>query len=66
MNKKLLPYGMSKADFDNCKRIVSEISGKEDAEELVLNIARITYANGGDYKEETLLKFARAYIDINR
>lgn len=64
MNNDLLPYGMSLEEFDNCKRIVFEITRKEDVEELALKIANITYAKGGDYSTETLTEFAKSYIDM--
>ena len=61
-----LPYGANEDDFENIKKIVSEFTNNEkNLDESTLEIMNIVYSTGGDYSDETLLAYVKAYFEMN-
>ena len=61
-----LPYGANEDDFENIKKIVSEFTNNDkNLEESTLEIMNIVYSTGGDYSDETLLAYVKAYFEMN-
>ena len=62
-----LPYGANEDDFENIKKIVSEFTNNDkNLDESTLEIMNIVYSTGGDYSDETLLAYVKAYFEMNR
>ena len=61
-----LPYGANEDDFENIKKIVSEFTNNyKNLDESTLEIMNIVYSTGGDYSDETLLAYVKAYFEMN-
>lgn len=61
-----LPYGANEDDFENIKKIVSEFTNNDkNLDEATLEIMNIAYSTGGDYSDETLLAYVKAYFEMN-
>ena len=61
-----LPYGANEDDFENIKKIVSEFTNNDkNVDESTLEIMNIVYSTGGDYSDETLLAYVKAYFEMN-
>lgn len=61
-----LPYGSNEDDFENIKKIVSEFTNNDkNLDESTLEIMNIVYSTGGDYSDETLLAYVKAYFEMN-
>jgi hypothetical protein len=61
-----LPYGANEDDFENIKKIVSEFTNNDkNLDESTLEIMNIAYSTGGDYSDETLLAYVKAYFEMN-
>ena len=61
-----LPYGANEDDFENIKKIVSEFTNNDkNLDEVTLKIMNIAYSTGGDYSDETLLAYVKAYFEMN-
>ena len=61
-----LPYGANEDDFENIKKIVSEFTNNDkNLDESTLEIMNIVYSTGGDYSDETLLAYVKAYFEMN-
>ena len=61
-----LPYGANEDNFKKCKKIVSEFTNDDkNLDEVTLKIMNIAYSTGGDYSEETLLAYVKAYFEMN-
>ena len=61
-----LPYGANEDDFENIKKIVSEFTNNDkNLDESTLEIMNIVYSTGGDYLDETLLAYVKAYFEMN-
>lgn len=61
-----LPYGATKDDFEKCKKIVAKLtSDNKTSDEVILKIMNIAYSTGGNYLDETLCTYAKAYLAIN-
>ena len=61
-----LPYGANEDDFENIKKIVSEFTNDDkNLDEATLEIMNIAYSTGGDYSDETLLAYVKAYFEMN-
>ena len=61
-----LPYGANEDDFKKCKKIVSEFTNDDkNLDEATLEIMNIAYYTGGDYSDETLLAYVKAYFEMN-
>lgn len=61
-----LPYGANEDDFENIKKIVSEFTNNDkNLDEVTLEIMNIAYSTGGDYSDETLLAYVKAYFEMN-
>ena len=57
-----LPYGANEDDFENIKKIVSEFTNNDkNLDESTLEIMNIVYSTGGDYSDEILLEYVKAY-----
>ena len=60
------PYGANEDDFKKCKKIVSEFTNNDkNLDESTLEIMNIVYSTGGDYSDETLLAYVKAYFEMN-
>jgi hypothetical protein len=60
-----LPYGANEDDFENIKKIVSEFTNNDkNLDESTLEIMNIVYSTGGDYSDETLLAYVKAYFEM--
>ena len=58
-----LPYGANEDDFENIKKIVSEFTNNDkNLDESTLEIMNIVYSTGGDYSDETLLAYVKAFL----
>ena len=52
--------------FENIKKIVSEFTNNDkNLDESTLEIMNIVYSTGGDYSDETLLAYVKAYFEMN-
>ena len=61
-----LPYGANEDNFKKCKKIVSEFTNDDkNLDEVTLKIMNIVYSTGGDYSDETLLAYVKAYFEMN-
>jgi hypothetical protein len=61
-----LPYGANEDDFENIKKIVSEFTNNDkNLDESTLEIMNIVYSTGGDYSDETLLAYVKAYFEMD-
>ena len=61
-----LPYGANEDDFEKYKKIVSEFTNNDkNLDESTLEIMNIVYSTGGDYSDETLLAYVKAYFEMN-
>ena len=61
-----LPYGANEDDFENIKKIVSEFTNNDkNLDEVTLKIMNIAYSTGGDYSDEILLAYVKAYFEMN-
>ena len=61
-----LPYGANEDDFENIKKIVSEFTNNyKNLDESTLEIMNIVYSTGGDYSDEILLEYVKAYFEMN-
>lgn len=61
-----LPYGANEDDFENIKKIVSEFTNNDkNLDESTLEIMNIAYSTGGDYSDEILLAYVKAYFEMN-
>ena len=61
-----LPYGANEDDFENIKKIVSEFTNNDkNLDESTLEIMNIAYSTGGDYSDEILLAYVKAYFVMN-
>ena len=61
-----LPYGANEDDFENIKKIVSEFTNNDkNLDEATLEIMNIAYSSGGDYSDEILLAYVKAYFEMN-
>lgn len=61
-----LPYGANEDNFKKCKKIVSEFTNDDkNLDEVTLKIMNIAYSTGGDYSDETLLAYVKAYFEMN-
>ena len=61
-----LPYGANEDDFENIKKIVSEFTNNDkNLDESTLEIMNIVYSTGGDYSDETLVAYVKAYFEMN-
>ena len=61
-----LPYGANEDDFENIKKIVSEFTNNDkNLDEVTLKIMNIAYSTGGDYSDEILLAYVKAYCEMN-
>ena len=61
-----LPYGANEDNFKKCKKIVSEFTNDDkNLDEATLEIMNIAYSTGGDYSDETLLAYVKAYFVMN-
>lgn len=60
-----LPYGANEDDFENIKKIVSEFTNNyKNLDESTLEIMNIVYSTGGDYSDEILLEYVKAYFEM--
>lgn len=57
---------ISEDGFENCIKIISELTENQDVNELAFNLLNIVYAKGGDYSEKTLRAFAETYCRLFR
>ena len=58
-----LPYGANEDNFKKCKKIVSEFTNDDkNLDEATLEIMNIAYSSGGDYSDEILLEYVKAYF----
>jgi hypothetical protein len=58
-----LPYGANEDNFKKCKKIVSEFTNDDkNLDEATLEIMDIAYSSGGDYSDEILLEYVKAYF----
>lgn len=58
-----LPYGVNEDNFKKCKKIVSEFTNdNKNLDEVTLKIMNIAYSTGGDYSDEILLEYVKAYF----
>ena len=61
-----LPYGANEDDFENIKKIVSEFTNNDkNLDESTLEIMNIVYSTGGDYSDEILLEYVKAYFEMD-
>ena len=61
-----LPYGANEDDFEKIKKIVSEFTNNDkNLDESTLEIMNIAYSTGGDYSDETLLAYVKAYFEMD-
>ena len=61
-----LPYGANEDDFENIKKIVSEFTNdNKNLDEATLEIMNIAYSTGGDYSDEILLEYVKAYFEMD-
>ena len=61
-----LPYGANEDNFKKCKKIFSEFTNDDNnLDEVTLKIMNIAYSTGGDYSDETLLAYVKAYFEMN-
>lgn len=61
-----LPYGANEDDFENIKKIVSEFTNNDkNLDESTLEIMNMVYSTGGDYSDEILLEYVKAYFNMN-
>ena len=61
-----LPYGANEDDFENIKKIVSDFTNNDkNLDESTLEIMNIAYSTGGDYSDEILLEYVKAYFNMN-
>ena len=61
-----LPYGANEDDFENIKKIVSEFTNDDkNLDEATLEIMNIAYSTGGDYSDEILLAYVKAYFEMD-
>lgn len=61
-----LPYGANEDDFENIKKIVSEFTNNDkNLDESTLEIMNIVYSTGGDYSDEVLLAYVKAYFEMD-
>ena len=59
-----LPYGANEDDFEKYKKIVSEFTNNDkNLDESTLEIMNIAYSTGGDYSDEILLEYVKAYFN---
>lgn len=63
--KMMLPYGASEKELSNCISILRDITGKQEVNELALEVLNIVYVKGGDYSAETIYAFAEVYLKIS-
>lgn len=61
-----LPYGATKDDFKRCQKIIAKlINDKMNLDDVTLKIMHLSYATGGNYSEEIILKYAKTYLKID-
>lgn len=61
-----MPYGANEDDFEKYKKIVSEFTNNDkNLDESTLEIMNIAYSTGGDYSDETLLAYLKAYVEMD-
>ena len=61
-----LTYGANEDNFKKCKKIVSEFTNDDkNLDEVTLEIMNIAYSTGGDYSDETLLAYLKAYFEMD-
>lgn len=73
VDRMKLPYGATKDDFENCKKIVSTLLDDKrnlneecNLDEITLKIMNISYSTGGKYSKEVMLKYIEAYLEVNK
>ena len=58
-----LPYGANEDDFQLlCLR---SCNNDKNLDESTLEIMNIAYSTGGDYSDEILLEYVKAYFNMN-
>lgn len=58
-----LPFDATDEDFESCKQIISSfLIDQTNLHEITLRIMNIAYATGGNYSEQSILKYAKAYL----
>lgn len=59
-----LPFRATYEDFERCKQIISSFSiYQTNLNEITLTIMIISYSTGGDYSKESILEYAKAYLN---